>query len=102
MRNGRALFLVVAVLPRFIRNDVDDIHDHHNHQDHGAGCAGLWEHDQNIGKAKRNTVCQLPDAIFLLPERPIFRVTVILVERQIDERVFALKIPNAGDEPDNG
>ena len=95
MRNGRALFLVVAVLPRFIRNDVDDIHDHHNHQDHGAGCAGLWEHDQNIGKAKRNTVCQLPDAIFLLPERPIFRVTVILVEWEVNERILAHQVAHA-------
>ena len=37
-----------------------------------------------------------------LPEGAVLRVTVILVERQIEERVFALKIPNAGDEPDNG
>ena len=88
------------MFPDVVGDQVNDIHRHGNA--HQTEAAEELRRRRKIGQQIHDAVEHEQDAVFLLPESTVFGVAVVLVEGEIDQRVFALKIADAGEEHQDG
>ena len=88
-----------AMVPALIGNEIQKIAPDGNTEEDAVDqrCDRRKGQDQ-----KGESVEHVEHAILFLPERAVFGVAVVLVEGEVDERVLALEIPDAVDEPDHG
>ena len=88
-----------AMVPTLIRNEIKKVAPDGNPEEDAVDqrCDRRKGQDQ-----KGESVEHVEYAVLFLPERAVLRVADVLVEGEFDERVLALKIPDAGDEPDHG
>lgn len=88
-----------AMVPALIRNEIKKIAPDGNTEEDAVDqrCDRCEGQDQ-----KGKSIEHVEYAVLFLPERAVLRVADVLVEGEFDERVLALKIPDAGDEPDRG
>ena len=88
-----------AMVPTLIGNEIQKIAPDGNTEEDAVEqrCDRCEGQDQ-----KGESIEHIEYAVLFLPERAVLRVADVLVEGEFDERVLALKIPDAGDEPDHG